>query len=89
MRKCWQEIGRLIKVNATHRKGFKIGEVRPLFVMGNLVGEVKELMENPDDPDEAADVFGVLIHYCLKQGWSMEDIQLRLLTKLAIRFTEG
>lgn len=87
MKKAWQEIERLIRKNARHRKGFKIGEVQPPFIMGQAFSEFGELLRAPDDPVEMADLLGVLFHYCIKQGWSREQIQRLMLAKFAQRFS--
>lgn len=85
---AWTEIERLIRVQAVHRKGFNLAEVRPPFIIGQALEEMKELMASPDDPEELADLLGVLFHLAIKQGWSMSKIELLMLDKFARRFTE-
>ena len=86
MKKSWKKIESMIKEGYVHRKGFILHEVKPPFILGQAIEEFRELIESPDDPWEMADLFGVLIHYCLKQNWSMELIESYLNEKLDLRF---
>lgn len=87
MQKAWRKIEDMIAANMEHnRKHFRLGDVNPVFVLGQAVGEMKELMDAPDDRDEMADLLGILIHYCIKQGWSMDDIEQAIIDKLDKRF---
>ena len=38
---------------------------------------------------EVADVFGCLIHYCVRRGWSMHEVAEALHQKLIERFPQG
>ena len=87
MKKAWKKIEDLIAKNARHRKGFHLGEVRPQFILGQMLEELKELWDDPNDPNEIADLLGILIHYSIKKGWTMEKIEKCLLDKLDLRFT--
>lgn len=87
MIKAWRTIEHLIEKKAVHRSGFEIAEVRPLFIIGRMQGEMKELMNAPDDMSELADLLGVIFHYAIKIGWKYEDIERQLLDKLDLRFT--
>ena len=86
MRKVWNKIDRLIKANARHRRGFRLQEVDLPFVLSQVEAELQELKDAPDDPSEMADLLGVLIHYSIKQGWSMELLESYLSEKLDLRF---
>ncbi len=88
MKRSWSKIERMIKDGGyIHRKGFRLSEVRPPFILDQAKAEMQELSDAPDDPEEMADLFGVLIHYCIKQGWPMDLIESYLSKKLDLRFT--
>lgn len=87
MKKAWYKIKSLIHSNATHRKGFRLAEVKPPFILAQALEEFGELMESPDDPVEMADLLGVLIHYSIKQGWTLELLESYLIEKLDMRFS--
>ena len=89
MRKAWNKIGRMIKDGRyVHRKGFRLSDVELPFVLSQAQDEMDELRQDPDDPEEMADLIGVLIHYCIKQGWTMELIEKYLIEKLDLRFSK-
>lgn len=89
MRKVWSKIELLIKANALHSRGFRLGEVELPFVLSQAEDEFRELKDAPDDPSEMADLLGVLIHYSIKQGWTMEALESYLSEKLDLRFSES
>ena len=86
MQKAWEKIRFLIESNAQHRKGFRLQEVELPFILNQAQLELIELMEEPDDMMELVDIFGVLIHYAVKQGWDIDIIEKNLIEKLDIRF---
>lgn len=86
MERCWNEAKRLLESNARHRKGFRLQELSEETVLSQAQSELNELKLSPDDPDEMADVLGVLFHYANKKGWTMEEIEQRMLDKFSIRF---
>lgn len=90
MIKAWQEIERLINVNATHRSGFKISDIKTRTITKHMLDEVYELItaDNTDDRiDEAIDVLGVVIHYLIKNGVVADKAERMLIEKLGRRFT--
>jgi hypothetical protein len=89
MESAWNFIDQLIAENALHRKGFRLQEIDPPFVLGQACQELKELCDEPNNPDEMADLFGVLIHYCIKQGWTIDFIETCVMRKLKLRFKRG
>jgi len=88
MHTAWWEIMRLIDNNAKHRKGFGIAEVDEPFILEQAQAELNELKDAPDDPEELADLIGVLMHYAQKKGWSWEMLERLLVEKLKVRFEE-
>ena len=86
MQKAWDEIRRLVRVNARHRKGWYLGELPASCQLAHAVCELGELLAAPDDPDELIDVLGCLFGYAAKKGWALDDLERRLLDKLAARF---
>lgn len=84
---AWKKIDRMIKEGYVHnRKHFELDKVKLPFLIGQAVAELKELMDAPDDPQEMADLLGILIHYCIKQGWTREFMQKLIIEKLNLRF---
>ena len=88
MKRAWRKVESLIRNNAQHRKGFRLQDVKPPFILEQAQGEFNELRDAPDDPTEMADLLGVLIHYSIKQGWTMELLESYMLEKFAIRFEQ-
>lgn len=88
MKKAWDKIQKLIDSNARHRKGFRLQEVSLPFILSQSQDEMDELKDAPDDPSEMADLIGVLIHYSIKQGWSLEFLESLLIEKLDLRFSK-
>ena len=86
MIKAWLEVERLIEVNAKHRRGFYLQEVRPPFILKQATGELQELCVSPNDINELADLLGVLFHYAIKQGWTNDAIESAMLKKFKERF---
>lgn len=86
--RAWQEIRHLIDTDAQHRKSFHLKNVSCEFVLDQAKQELQELCESPTDPEELADLIGVLIHYAIKRGWSEKFIENKLLEKLALRFNQ-
>lgn len=89
MRKAWNKVQSLIKANAQHRKGFRLQEVKLPFILSQAQFEFDELKEQPDDPTEMADLLGVLFHYSIKQGWTIEFLESLLIEKLDLRFKKS
>lgn len=87
MKEAWREISNLVRLNATHRKGWKLGDAAVALSVKNARDELSELVDSPDDVEELADVMGCLIVYAVKKGWSVRDVEKALLKKLRERFT--
>lgn len=87
MKRAWDAVAELIRLNATHRKGFKLGEVKPPFILMQMQMEMNELRESPDSSEEWADLLGILIHYAQKKGWVMDRLEDIMLMKFKERFT--
>ena len=83
------EIDRLDMVNAKHIKsGRRIGEVSTEFILSRVKDEIAELEAAPDDIDEMADIFAILIHYCVRKKWSRTQVDEAVLKKLKMRLVE-
>jgi hypothetical protein len=89
MKKSWNKIKRMIAEGYVHRKGFNLKDVKPRFILQQAEEEFNELKAEPDNPEEMADLLGVLIHYSIKQGWTMEVLENYLMEKLDLRFMKG
>jgi hypothetical protein len=88
MQLAWEEVKRLIRVNARHRSGILMGNVDPDIIINHAFDELRELVLARDDPQELADLFGVLIHYAIRQGWTESQLEQLMLEKFKERFTE-
>jgi hypothetical protein len=88
MQRAWAEVERLIRANARHRGGVFMGNVPDDTILDHAEGELEELTWAPNDPSELADLLGVLIHYAVKHGWTMEQLEGLMLEKFKARFTE-
>jgi Protein of unknown function (DUF550) len=86
MERAWGEVGRLDRVNAVHRKGWRLGDANPVLSLKNAAQELVELAGAPDDITELADLFGCLVVDAVKEGWSSAAVEDALLKKLAARF---
>jgi hypothetical protein len=87
---AWKKIERMFGEKWEHkRKGFTLGEVDLAFIRSHALEEFQELDKSPDNPYEMADLFGVLIHYCIKQKWPMKFLETLLIEKLNIRFRKS
>jgi hypothetical protein len=88
MQAAYRKIQLLAATGARHRSGFQLTNVTDQFIIQGAINELRELAAAPDDCAELADVFGCLLHYAVKKGWSPELLENNLLKKLAVRFTE-
>lgn len=88
MQRAWSEIARLVRVDAQHRKGFRLSEITPAFILDQTQGELDELKAAPHDPEELADVLGCLFHYAFRMGWTPGQLEDLMLAKFAARFHE-
>ena len=81
----WREIGLYDKANVRHRKGHHLGLVSTRFILSKVEEELDELSRQPDDIEEMADVMATLIHYCVRMGWTKEQLDETILNKLYLR----
>lgn len=88
MHAAYRKIQLLAATGAKHRSGFQLAKVTDQFIIQGAINELNELAAAPDDPTELADVFGCLLHYAVKKGWSPERLENNLLKKLDVRFAE-
>lgn len=90
MKDAWYRIARMIEDDAAHRtKGFRLGQMDDDFILTHAKDEVTELILAKTDAerlDELADVFGCLIHYAIRKGWTEEMVESALEDKLTQRF---
>lgn len=88
MRRIVNKIKSLIRRDAVHnRKNFKLADVTLEFILSQAQAEFDELKDAPDDESEMADLLGILVHYCIKQGWTMDLIESKIIEKLELRFS--
>lgn len=89
MNRAFAEIAGLVNRNAKHRKGFRLKEIPDDQPIRHAIIECTELLEAETDEDalfELADVFGYLIHYAVKKGWTVDQIDSAVVEKLNARF---
>lgn len=83
----WDEIKALHKANARHiRKNVRLGEMSANTLCEHMAEELQELKDAPDDQMEWADLFAILVHYAVSEGWDPARLEAQALTKLAARF---
>ena len=85
----WTEIKLLDGANVQHRSGHRIGEVSEAFILERAKDELVELQESPGDIDEMADTMAILIHYCVRKGWTREQVDRAIIKKLGMRLGDG
>jgi len=87
MRKAWDEVARLVLMNAKNaRKPFTLRTLTDTAQQDHMAKKFAELMEAPGDLHEMADVFACLMHWALRKGWTLEAIEEAILYKLRRRF---
>ena len=88
---AWNTVESAENHNVRHRKGFTMRGATLQVMTDHAREELDELdkAHNSNDPDseldELADVFGCLIHYAVRKGWSMKEVEDALLRKLFLR----
>lgn len=87
MQKIWDEIVAMKQRGVVHRRGFNINEISCDEMLLNARHELDELIAEPDNPDELGDTVSILIHYCIRKGWSLEKIEELVLAKFKERFS--
>jgi hypothetical protein len=89
MQRAWNRIQRLVDANVRHRrKNFHLQDATPELIFQHAEDELKELREAPDDADEMADLLAILLHYCFVKGWTIPELEHRIIQKLEQRFTD-
>jgi len=81
----WREIRLLDGANVRHRSGVRLGEATAEAILDHAKKEIAELEAAPDDVDEMADTMAILIHYCVRKGWTRERVDEAIMRKLALR----
>ena len=102
MKRVFEDCKYLIEKNALHRKGFRIGEQKPLDHIMYGIGEIGELRQAELDAEiytlvpeqhpahqleELADTINCLAFYAASKGFTPEQIEAECLRKLSIRLT--
>lgn len=86
---AWLEAQDLELAEATHIKGFKLGNYPAEDILRYAHLEVDEQMQAPDDISEMADIVCCLVAYCQRKGWDMDKVGLAMRQKLRARFVEA
>lgn len=90
MEEAWQKLEKLYHAGAKNkRRGKKLKKYTLCQALKKVAEETVELMAEPDNIDEMADIFKALIHAAIIQGWSIEDVEKALLKKIKKRTTGG
>jgi len=94
MEHAWKFIGEMISEGAVHKtKRFSLNKADISFIASHILEEAEEFMQsvkdNDPDVDELADIFGCLVHACIKLNVSPEVLKERLFYKLSKRFERG
>lgn len=87
----WNEIQRLISVNARHRRGFTMQECDAVKTLDRADEEFEELIyaSAAEKPMELGDTVSVLLYYAHCLGLTQNDLAELMLEKFKLRFTEG
>lgn len=87
----WNEIQRLISVNARHRRGFTMQECDADKTLDRSEDEFEELIaaNAAAKPMELGDTVSVLLYYAHCLGLTQHDLAELMLEKFKLRFTEG
>ena len=89
MQEAYDRIRELEKAGAEHlRVGKKLSDFRDDEILGYAAHEIVELAMDPEDMTEMADAFSCLIHYCVRKGWHLFEIEAVLLDKLKMRISD-
>lgn len=87
MTRSWKKIRELIEIDAKHiKKGKRLSEFTDTKILSHAAEEIVELMAEPDDLEELADIIACLIHYSIKHGWGPNMIDKAIIKKLNERF---
>lgn len=90
MKEAWSEIVRLVGEDAFHiKKKIHLSDITDERILTHAHLELYELADDMGNVYELADALGCLIHYAVRQGWSMEFLEKALLSKLKERFRIG
>lgn len=81
----WQEVSLYDGANVRHRKGHRLGDATAAFILSRAKEELEELEQAPDDVEEMADLMATLIHYCVRKGWTRDQLDRAMLTKMKLR----
>jgi hypothetical protein len=87
--KAWLEMQTLEKLQATHRKGWRLGTYPAENILDYTKDEIEELRAEPDDIDEMADIMLCLMAYCTRKGWNPDDVGTAMQKKLRTRFPDA
>jgi hypothetical protein len=86
MNRIWDQMAVLRSANAQHRKGWRMQDATQDQALRDLCAEMFELIREPDNPTEWADVLTVLVHYAMIRGWDRETLVQHALQKISVRF---
>ena len=87
MQSLYDEVVRLVAVNATHRSGSRIRDLTASRIHDSATEALDELATAPyDDIRKLADLFGLLFHYAVRKGWKLEQIELMAVRRLGEKF---
>ena len=90
MKRAWELIELAERVGARHkRKGYALNEASVQTMFCHAREELDELEESVDQnsPDikELGDALSCLIHFAVRQGWTMEQVGEAMVMKLLLR----
>ena len=86
MIKAWNVVSKYIANNALHKKsGKRICDVSEKDRLEHLALEVRELIDEPGDIAEMADVLALLFHQAQYRGFTMEELEAKIIEKLGER----
>jgi hypothetical protein len=88
MKQSWDLVAAYVAADTKNLngKGYSLGRLSARDVLAYAAEELRELEAAPHDVEEMADLFGCLLHYCQKMGWTLPCLEAVLAEKLRLRF---
>lgn len=83
---AWGELVCLEHSQAEHIKGFRLGTYPDEDILRYSILEHYELIQEPDDEMEMADIMLCLLAYCERKKWTPEKLGCAMREKLRARF---
>ena len=92
MIKSWILVVELLRKNALHRKGWRLGDAEPILLLKHVAEELSAEFGDSRSikliKEELVDVLGCLIVFAIKMEFDLKELDDLLVEKLKLRFKE-